>query len=71
MSAAALLLEGKLEAYYFDQASRALFPVGQLKAICDRGEPVLDREHRICYMPLRMGVRSVGALGLGGLRPVA
>jgi two-component system sensor histidine kinase KdpD len=35
-----------------------------MKAISDRGEPVLDREHRICYMPLRMGVRSVGALGL-------
>ncbi len=62
----ALFLEGKQEAYFFDDASRSLFPVDQLKAISDRGEPVLDREARICYMPLRMGLRSVGALGLAG-----
>jgi two-component system sensor histidine kinase KdpD len=41
-----------------------LFPVDQLKSISDRGEPVLDRAQRICYMPVRMGVRTVGALGL-------
>jgi two-component system, OmpR family, sensor histidine kinase KdpD len=63
---AALFLEGKQEAYFFDGYSRSLFTVDQLKAISDRGEPVLDRENRICYMPLRMGVRSVGALGLAG-----
>jgi len=66
VSGAALFLEGKQEAYFFDEASRSLFPIGQLKAISDRGEPVLDREHKTCYMPLRMGVRSVGALGLAG-----
>ena len=63
---AALFLEGKQETYYFDERSRSIFSVGQLKSISDRGEPVLDREHRVCYMPLRMGVRSVGALGLSG-----
>jgi two-component system sensor histidine kinase KdpD len=62
----ALFLEGKEETYFLDQASRALFPVDQLKSINDRGEPVFDRENKICYMPLRMGVRSVGALGLAG-----
>jgi two-component system sensor histidine kinase KdpD len=46
--------------------SRSLFPTEQLKAISSRGEPVLDRERRICFMPLRMGVRSVGAIGLAG-----
>jgi two-component system sensor histidine kinase KdpD len=66
ITGAALFLESKQEAYFFDDASRSLFPIEQLKAISDRGEPVLDREHRICYMPLRMGVRSVGALGLSG-----
>lgn len=63
---AAIFLEGKQKAYFFDDASRSIFPVAQLKAISDRGEPVLDREHRLCYMPVRMGVRSVGALGLAG-----
>jgi two-component system sensor histidine kinase KdpD len=66
VTGAALFLESKQEAYFFDDASRSLFPIEQLKSISDRGEPVLDREHRICYMPLRMGVRSVGALGLTG-----
>jgi two-component system, OmpR family, sensor histidine kinase KdpD len=66
VSAAALFLEGKQEAYFVDQVSQSLFPIDQLKSISDRGEPVLDREHKICYMPLRMGVRSVGALGLAG-----
>lgn len=66
VASAALFLEGKQEAYFLDDRSRTLFPAGQLKSISDRGEPVLDRERHICYMPLRMGVRSVGALGLGG-----
>jgi len=66
VSAVGLFLEAKQEAYFLDDASRNLFPVDQLNSISDRGEPVLDREHRICFMPVRMGVRSVGALGLAG-----
>lgn len=66
VSGAAVFLEGKQDAYFFNGESRRLFPLDQLKAISDRGEPVLDREHRICYVPLRMGVRSVGALALSG-----
>jgi two-component system sensor histidine kinase KdpD len=64
VSGAALFVEAKQESYFFDEASRTRFPADQLKSISDRGEPVLDREHRTCFMPLRMGVRSVGALGL-------
>ena len=64
VSGAALFLEGKQEVYYFDEASRTLFAIDRLNAISDRGEPVLEREKRLCYMPLRMGMRSVGALGL-------
>ncbi len=66
VTGAAMFVEGRQESYFFDPASQSLFPVEQLKAISSRGEPVLDREHRICYMPLRMGVRSVGAIGLAG-----
>ena len=61
-----LFLDGKQETYFFDDRSRNLFPADQLKAISDRGEPVFDRQNRICYMPLRMGVRTVGALGVAG-----
>lgn len=66
LAGSAMFLEGKQEIYFFDPASQAQFPAEQLRAISSRGEPVLDREHRICYMPLRMGVRSVGSIGLSG-----
>jgi two-component system, OmpR family, sensor histidine kinase KdpD len=66
VTGAAMFLEAKQETYFFDPASQSTLPVEQLKAISGRGEPVLDREHRICYMPLRLGVRSVGAIGLAG-----
>src|SRR5262249_41598747 len=66
VTGAAMFLEGKQETYFFDQASQALFPTEQLKAISGRGEPVLDREHRLCFMPLGMGVRSVGSIRLAG-----
>ena len=66
VNGAALFLEGKQETYFLDDRSRTFFPTDQLKSISDRGEPVLDRQQRVCYMPVRMGVRSVGALGLAG-----
>jgi two-component system sensor histidine kinase KdpD len=66
VTGAAMFLEAKHETYYFDAASQSLFPTEQLKAISGRGEPVLDREHGLSFMPLRMGVRSVGSLGLSG-----
>jgi two-component system, OmpR family, sensor histidine kinase KdpD len=31
-----------------------------------RGEPIVEAEKRIRYIPLRMGVRSVGAVGVSG-----
>jgi two-component system, OmpR family, sensor histidine kinase KdpD len=63
---AALFLEGKQETYFLDDGSRIQFPSDQLKAISDRGEPVFNRQQRLCFMPVRMGMRSVGALGLAG-----
>jgi two-component system sensor histidine kinase KdpD len=66
VSGTALFLESKQETYFLDDRSRTLFPTDQLKSISDRGEPVLDRQQRVCFMPVRMGVRSVGALGLAG-----
>jgi two-component system, OmpR family, sensor histidine kinase KdpD len=66
VTGAAMFLEEKQETYFFDPPSQAMFSSDQLKAISGRGEPVFDREHRICFMPLRMGVRCVGAIGLAG-----
>jgi two-component system, OmpR family, sensor histidine kinase KdpD len=44
-------------------------PAEQLKTVSGRGEPLLDRERLVCYMPLHMGVRSVGSIGLTGSIP--
>ena len=66
VTGAAMFLEKKQETYYFDVTSQSVFPVDHLKAIGSRGEPVLDREHGLCFMPLRMGVRTVGSLGISG-----
>jgi two-component system, OmpR family, sensor histidine kinase KdpD len=63
---AAMFLDAKQDLYYLNRASQTRFPSQQLKAISGRGEPVLDREHSVCFMPLRMGVRSVGSIGLAG-----
>jgi len=38
----------------------------QLEAVSGRGEPVVDQERLLCYVPLRIGVKPVGSLGLVG-----
>jgi len=38
----------------------------QLKAIMARGEAVVETDRQVCYVPVRMGVRPVGSLGLSG-----
>ena len=62
----ALFLENKQKTYFSDINVQSLFPPEQLTAVSGRGEPVFDPEQRSRYMPLRMGVRSVGTLAVTG-----
>jgi len=39
----------------------------QLKAVMARGEPVVEADRQVCYVPVRLGVRPVGSLGLSGV----
>ena len=39
----------------------------QLKAVMARGEPVVEGDRQLCYVPVRMGVRPVGSLGISGV----
>jgi two-component system sensor histidine kinase KdpD len=64
VTGAAMFLERKQEAYYFDVASQSLLSTDHLKSVMSRGEPILDREQHVCFMPLRMGVRTIGSIGL-------
>jgi two-component system sensor histidine kinase KdpD len=38
-----------------------------LQMVCVRGEPRFDTVHQLAFMPLRMGMRVVGCLGVSGL----
>ena len=38
----------------------------QLESVSGRGELVVDAERRLCFVPLRVGIRPVGSLGLEG-----
>jgi two-component system, OmpR family, sensor histidine kinase KdpD len=40
--------------------------VDQLKSIIARGEPMVDDARNLSYAPLKMGVRTVGAIGVAG-----
>jgi two-component system sensor histidine kinase KdpD len=40
--------------------------VDQLKSIIARGEPMVDSDRNLSYTPLKMGVRTVGAIGVAG-----
>ena len=37
-----------------------------LKAIVAREEPVIDVANSVCFVPVRMGVRPIGSLGISG-----
>ncbi len=40
--------------------------VEQLKSIIARGEPVVDASRNLSFTPLKLGVRTVGAIGVAG-----
>src|ERR1700730_17830871 len=37
-----------------------------LLSVAPRGEPVVDSKNALAFVPLRLGVRSVGAIGVSG-----
>ncbi len=63
---AAIFIENKQKTYFSDLTVQSAVPLDELKAVSGRGEPVLDRKRSICFMPIRMGVRPIGSIGLLG-----
>jgi two-component system sensor histidine kinase KdpD len=63
---AALYLASREAIYRSGRDFREL-DADQLKAVMAHGEPVVMRDRRLCYVPVRMGVRPVGSLGISGL----
>jgi len=61
-----VFLEDKKKTYFSDIKAQQFLPVEKLMEVSSRGDPILERDQHACFMPLRMGVRSVGALALIG-----
>jgi two-component system, OmpR family, sensor histidine kinase KdpD len=65
VSAAAVYVPDKGNIYRSGIEVPAL-DVDQLKSIIARGEPMVDDARNLSYTPLKMGVRTVGAIGVAG-----
>jgi two-component system, OmpR family, sensor histidine kinase KdpD len=65
VGAAALFLADKQKAYRSGPVIPQL-EIETLKTIVAREEPVIDVAESTCFVPVRMGVRSIGSLGISG-----
>jgi len=65
LTAAAMYLPKRKEVYRtgFDHPELS---AEQLECVSGRGELVVDKEKQLCFVPLRIGVKPVGSLGLEG-----
>ena len=66
--AAALFVTGRPDIYRSDSNTQEL-EAEHLRSVAARGEPTLDSSRQLCFTPLRLGVKSAGALGLAGATP--
>ena len=65
VSSAAVSLPNRPDVYRSDSATDIL-DIHDLQLVCMRGEPKIDPEARVAVVPLRLGVRVVGSLGVAG-----
>jgi two-component system, OmpR family, sensor histidine kinase KdpD len=65
VGAAAIFLADKQKVYRSGPVISQL-NTETLKAIMAREEPVIDAAHSVCFLPVRLGVRAVGSLGISG-----
>jgi two-component system, OmpR family, sensor histidine kinase KdpD len=66
VTSAAVFLSARGKSYYSDLATQALIGDADLRATATRGEPSTDESSGRYFIPLRIGVRTVGAVGLAG-----
>jgi len=65
---AAVFVPSRDQAYRSD-SERQEIPLEALRDAASRGEIMIDRPRRLAVSPLRMGIRTVGALGIVGELP--
>ena len=66
VTSAGMYLPERRKVYYSDLKAQATISEDELKRVADRGEPSADNALGVVVAPLRVGVRSVGALGIEG-----
>lgn len=62
---AAVFAQDRTDVYRSSPETREI-QIERLQSVAARGEPVFDNAHALAFAPLRLGVRSVGAVGLSG-----
>lgn len=63
--AAALFIPGREDIYRSGSNTREL-DAERLKSVTARGEPTIDSDQGFCFAPLRLGMKSAGAIGISG-----
>jgi two-component system, OmpR family, sensor histidine kinase KdpD len=67
VKAAAISLPDRLDVYRSGPEVAGL-EAHDLQLVCSRGEARIDSQRKLAFMPLRMGLRTVGSLGVSGSR---
>jgi two-component system, OmpR family, sensor histidine kinase KdpD len=65
VGAAAVFLADKQKVYRSGPVVPQL-DTESLKAVMAREEPVIDEQNGLCFVPVRLGVRAIGSLGISG-----
>jgi two-component system, OmpR family, sensor histidine kinase KdpD len=65
VEAAAISLTSRPDVYR-SSVARDVLDRHDLRLVAMRGEPKIDPERKVVFMPLRMGLRVVGSMGLSG-----
>ena len=65
VGAAALFVPGREDIYRSDPNTKEI-DADRLRSVAARGEPSIDADHGISFAPLRLGMKSAGAIGISG-----
>jgi two-component system sensor histidine kinase KdpD len=64
-SGAAIFVSGRTDVYRSSPETREL-DLRRLQSVTARGEPMTDPAAALAFVPLRLGMRSIGSIGLAG-----
>jgi two-component system, OmpR family, sensor histidine kinase KdpD len=62
---AAIFVQDRIDVYRSGPETREI-DTARLQSVTARGEPLMVTEQQLAFVPLRLGVRSIGAIGISG-----